>query len=297
MIYDSPAQAETVLVVDLSNMAFRAFYANSELKTKDGRPSGHVNGAANMVQAMLRDLAPSVCAIYAYDGLSSKADRLEILPSYKGNREQRPFDPLPGVRELCQHLPGLHIEQERREGDDAIAYACELCAKKRVIVVSGDKDLWALLRFPNVKVYSPNLKRFVEPSDWLGEFHVLEAAKIPLAKSLFGDSSDNIEGVVRLQKKSVEPILNDSRCVDADSFYELIRDRPASMSENMWKKALEAEQKVKTNYKVVLANTTGFSKNSVKRVLKCSENHANLVQVLKNYECYAVLNRMGAIYE
>jgi DNA polymerase-1 len=147
MVHDSPAQADTALIIDLSNLAYRAHYANSSLATKDGTPSGHIYGSMNMLQALLRDLGTSISPIFCMDGSGAKEERQKILPEYKTNREKRDFDPLPGVKELCQYLPGLHIEQEGREGDDAIAYACKLCPNKNVIIHSGDRDLQALITF------------------------------------------------------------------------------------------------------------------------------------------------------
>lgn len=297
MIYDSPAQAETALVVDLSNLSWRGWHANSELKTSKGVPSGHIMAAMNMLQAIFRDLGKSICPVYCMDGEGARAERQKILPEYKGNREKRDFDPVPGVKELCSSLPGLHIEEPGREGDDAIAYACQLCAKKDIVIYTGDGDLIALMRFPNVKVYSPNKKRFVEQSDWFEEYHVLEAAKIPISKAILGDPSDNIRGVERIIRKQLEPVLNDPKCVDINSFYDMIQEKPASMTEKMWLKAKEAESRVKINYQVILPNITNFGKQSIKRVFKNEQNKQGLLEYLKRFECYSTLERAQAIYE
>lgn len=297
MIFDSPKDAETVLIIDFSNLTFRAAYANSELKTSKGVPSGHIYGSMNSVQAILRDLGTSICPIFAYDGAGAKQERQKILPEYKANREPREFDPVPDVKAMCHYLPGLHIEQAGREGDDAIAYACKLCANKNVIVFSGDRDIQALMSYLNVKVYSPNKGRFIEKADIYEAYHVFEPAKIAISKSVFGDSSDNIKGIFRLQKKSVEPILNDPKCVDIHSFYDMIREKPPSMSENMWKKTLEDKERIKRNYQVILPNITEFNKNSVQRVYKTQENKIKLLETLTKFECYSLLEKVGAIYE
>jgi 5'-3' exonuclease len=126
---------------------------------------------------------------------------------------------------------------------------------------------------------------------------VLEPSKIYLAKALTGDSSDNIKGVPRIPKKQLEPILNDPKCVDIDSFYAIIANKPISISDTMWKRTLESESQIRANYKVILPNLEGFTKSSVKRIFKNQQNYNKLVETLKRYECYSVLSKIGAIYE
>jgi 5'-3' exonuclease len=190
----------------------------------------------------------------------------------------------------------LHIEKEGLEGDDAIAWAVELVRPKLTIVDSGDRDLWSLMKYDNVKVYSPNKKRIVEKTDWLEEYHVKDPSRIYMAKALFGDSSDNIKGVERLIKKQVEPVLNDEKCVDLSAFYDMILNKPDSMTEKMWKKTLDAKEAVLTNYKVIIPDIKDFDKTAVKRTLKNEENKVKLLEVLKKYECVSVFNEAAELY-
>ena len=301
MLFDSPSQAKIVVIVDNSNLIYRAIYANKDLKTANGAPSGHIYGCIRMLLAAFRDLGEGICPIFCYDGLNAKAKRQETLPSYKGNRtkhdwEVEGFDPIAGGRELLITLPGLHIEKEGLEGDDAIAWAVELVRPKPTIVDSGDRDLWSLMKYDNVKVYSPNKKRIVEKTDWLEEYHVKDPSRIYMAKALFGDSSDNIKGVERLIKKQVEPVLNDEKCVDLSAFYDMILNKPDSMTEKMWKKTLDAKEAVLTNYKVIIPDIKDFDKTAVKRTLKNEENKVKLLEVLKKYECVSVFNEAAELY-
>jgi DNA polymerase-1 len=296
MIFDSPAQAKTVVVIDVSNLGFRALYANKDLKTSQGLPSGHVYGCIRMLLAAFRDLGEDICPIFCYDGLNAKAKRQEMLPSYKGNRTQHEFNPIAGAKELLITLPGLHIEKEGLEGDDACAWAVELVRPKPTIVYTGDKDMISLMAKPNVKVYSPNKKRIVEKADWLEEYHVEDPAKIYMAKSLFGDASDNIKGVERLIKKQVEPILNDEKCVDLAAFYAMLLEKPESMTEKMWQKTLAAKDAVFANYSVIIPRTSEFDKTAVSRTIKNTESKNKLLEVLRKYECFSVINEVEGMY-
>jgi 5'-3' exonuclease len=297
MLHDSPAKAKTVLVIDSSNLLYRGLYANKDLKTTTGLPSGHIYGAIRMLLAAFRDMSDDICPIFCYDGSNAKAKRQETLPTYKGNRTVHEFCPIDTGKELLKLLPGLHIEKEGLEGDDSLAWAVELVKPKATIVYSGDKDLIALMRYPNVKVYSPNKKRIVEKADWLEEYHVEDPAKIYMAKSLFGDASDNIKGVERLIKKQVEPILNDEKCVDLAAFYDMIAEKPDSMTEKMWRRTLDAKEQVLINYNVILPRISTFDKTAVTRTIKNEENCKKLLNVLKKYECVSTFFEAEALYK
>ena len=297
MLVDSPKQADIVLIIDLSNLAHRALYANSELATTTGLKSGHVFGSMRMLVSLFRDFDDTkVCPIFCYDGKGAKLARQAVCPTYKGNRKPHEVDPIAGVKELVINLPGVHIEQDGLEGDDAIAWAVDLVKGKDVVVYSGDKDMVALMRFPNVKCYSPNKGRMVKPEDWIEEYKVQDPGKIPLAKALFGDASDNIKGVERLIKKQVEPVLNSDKCIDVASFYDILETKPESMTDNMYQKTLEAKERVLINYQIILANTKVFLKESVKRTIKSTENRDKLLEVLTKYECVSVLEDAAKLY-
>jgi 5'-3' exonuclease len=165
------------------------------------------------------------------------------------------------------------------------------------MVYTGDRDLWALMGYEHVKIFSPNKGRMVEPTDWLEEYHVKDPKKIYISKALFGDTSDNIQGVVRLLKKQVEPILELEKCVDIDSFYDIIASRPDCMSEKMWQKTIDSRDKIKLNYRVILPNTAVFDKSCIKRVLKSEENKQKILDILKKYECYSVLDSVEGLFK
>jgi|WetSurMetagenome_2_1015567.scaffolds.fasta_scaffold48920_3 DNA polymerase I len=285
----------TFLIIDSSNLAYRAAYGNKELRTSKGVFSGHVFGAVSMLSAFLRELAANynitdVVMCFCYDGKDAKNYRRSLLPEYKANRTPHDIDPLPGVVEILRLWPGLHIVQDDKEGDDAIAFAVKMRAGRSCIVWSGDKDLFALLKFPNCQIFSPNLKRFVETVDLQKHFHIKDPERVYLAKALFGDSSDNIEGVKRLIKKQVEPILNAEGVLTPTDFYGALgTQRPVFITENMWSKLLENVVRVGVNYSVILPQLD-FSKSSVVKVGPGSLQL--LKQKLVEYECFSLLGNI-----
>jgi len=296
MLIDLPAQAPSVYIVDVSNLSYTSYYGNKDLATSKGQKSGHVFAAIRTLIAQFDHLGQDTCPIFCYDGENAKKPRLEIYPEYKGNRTPHDFYPVPDVKEMCKLLPGLHIEYEYGEGDDAIVWAAMLNIPKPTFIFTGDEDLMSLKRIQTLNIYSPNKKRFVEKADWLAKYHVEDPAKIPISKALFGDKSDNIIGVERLIKKQVEPILNDSKCLDIETFYDMLQTQPESMSDKMYQKVMENKDRVMMNYKVVKPMISDFTKRAVTRTTKSTENRDKLFELLKKFECYSVLADAERLY-
>ena len=283
------------LIVDNSHLIYRAAYANSSLTTFKGKFSGHVFGSVASLLAILRNELKDqeVEMVFCYDGSKSKDYRREILPGYKANREAREFDPVPEANEVLRLWAGIHILEETKEGDDAIAYAVRKLEGKPCVILSSDRDLWALLQFPNCRVYSPNLKRFVELSDMYEPYHITaNPERIYLAKALFGDASDGIKGIERLLKKQVEPILNAEGVVTPEDFYLKLGDtQPDFLSDKSWAKLKDGKDKVFKNYQVILPQLD-FDRKSI---VKVTGNFDALKQKLIEYECFSLLEQFSSI--
>ncbi len=300
-VVDKPKGADVCLVVDVSNLAYRSFHAYSSLTTATGKLSGHVYGSVRLLLATLRNyLDPGKCCIvYCYDGKGAKELRRQTLPEYKAGRDDGRFNPCPEVKDALYRLPGLHVEQAEREGDDAMAWITEKLASsgQKVVLLTGDRDLWQLKRLPTVHVYSPNLKRYVIPDDIAAEYFVTDPGRIPLAKALFGDSSDGIKGVERLIRKTVAPLLNAVSATDIDAFLDLVRDCGASyLSAKALAKVLEAAPRLKANWAVILPMLHGFGPASVRHVPLTAESRAETERFLLGYDCVALVGMLDAIF-
>ena len=288
---------KTWLIVDVSNLAHRSGYAHSELKTSTDRFSGHIFGSVGSLLHILNTTLASkdVKMVFCYDGKSCKDYRRTILPEYKMNRMPRDINPTPEVSEILKMWPGIQIEEDSKEGDDAIAYAVKMLNGKDCVVFSGDRDLWQLTQYPNCRVLSPNLKRFVEPSDILEEYHLdNKPSRICLAKSLFGDPSDGIKGVERLIKKQVAPILNAEGVETPEEFYNKLGSvKPSFITDKNWEKLNTYKDKVFKNFLVVQPQLD-FDKSSVTKV-----ENSSLVdmrcKLAVDYECYSLLDKIDQL--
>lgn len=305
-VVDQPRDADACLVVDVSNLAYRSLHAYSDLtsKSRGDAPSGHVYGA---VRLLLSTLANEVdpgrwCPVLCYDGDGAREARQQVLPSYKADREHR-FNPCPDVRQTLSHFPGLHVVQAEREGDDAVAWITERIARagQKVVILTGDKDMWALKRYPQVQVFSPNMKRYVVPQDWVDRYHVEDPSKIPLAKAITGDSSDNILGVKGIRKALVGRVIGAPDVRDVQEFYTAVfadtGGAPARVfSRDTAAKILEASERLRANEKVILPWLSGFGPGSVTRVLKSPETAAAMAAEVLSWDCVELAGMLPAIY-
>ena len=121
--------------------------------------------------------------------------RKQVYPYYKANRKKERdaseldwnavFETLNKIRqELKDNFPYKVIQIEHAEADDIIATLVkEFCYQEKILILSGDKDFGQLQKYPNVKQYSPVLKKYINcanPDLFLKE-HIMR-----------GDSSDGI---------------------------------------------------------------------------------------------------------
>lgn len=121
--------------------------------------------------------------------------RKKEFPYYKENRkEQKAKSPVDWevvsnviytiAKELYLYFPYKVISVDSAESDDCIAVLTKMISQQEnVIIISGDKDLIQLQRFPNVLNYDPVRDRYLgtdDPARYLKE-HILR-----------GDSGDGV---------------------------------------------------------------------------------------------------------
>jgi len=121
--------------------------------------------------------------------------RKQVYPYYKANRKKERdaseldwnavFETLNKIREeLKTNFPYKVIQIDHAEADDIIATLVkEYHYREKILILSGDKDFGQLQKYPNVKQYSPVLKKYItctNPEMFLKE-HIMK-----------GDSSDGI---------------------------------------------------------------------------------------------------------
>src|SRR5687767_89434 len=145
------------------------------------------------------------------------------VAAYPGYKAQRPEDPveLPRqfhvIAEVLDAAGMVRAESDGLEADDAIATLVHGAKRFPITVVTGDRDLLALVRDPEVKVLFP-LKGLKEVTEFT-EKDVEEKYKVPPRlyaefATLRGDSSDGLPGVQGIGPKRAALLLDEYGSID-----------------------------------------------------------------------------------
>jgi 5'-3' exonuclease len=206
-----------LMLIDYSSLLYRAFHSVPDTVAMHG-----VYGFLNMLARLLLDHRPHGVAI-AVDEDWRPAFRVDALPSYKSHRvateddEEDLVAPQEAVgREVLRALGFCVIGADGFEAEDVIA---TLAARTRdpVAVVSGDRDLFALVRDPSVWVLYPQTgvsklvkvdeaeitRRYGIPGRAYGDFALLR-----------GDPSDGLPGVKGIGEKTAAKLVAEHGSLD-----------------------------------------------------------------------------------
>ena len=142
-------------------------------------------------------------------------NKYKIFPGYKANRDRTQYD--------CRDLAEGHIRNSLAptakwawnpdfEADDVLATMALKGSQSDmdVIVVSGDRDLWPLLQYPRIRIFSLAHKAFITPAHVKKSFDVSNPKFIPLCKALWGDSGDNVPNAVPRMQRALLPVIEAS---------------------------------------------------------------------------------------
>lgn len=207
-------------IVDAPSLVYRAFFSYPTTVTDSrGNPVNAVRGFMEMITHLIVDRRPDHL-VNVFDSNFRPDFRVAAYPGYKA---QRPEDPpeLPRqfhvIAEVLDAAGMVRAESEGLEADDAIATLVHRAERFPITVVTGDRDLLALVRDPDVKVLFP-LKGLKEVTEFT-ESDVEEKYKVPPSlyaefATLRGDSSDGLPGVQGIGPKRAALLLTEHGSID-----------------------------------------------------------------------------------
>jgi 5'-3' exonuclease len=202
------------LLIDGSSLMFRAFFGIPvTVRSPKGEPVNAVRGFLDMVGRLVGDRQPNAIVV-ATDEDWRPAFRVAVLPSYKAHRVAAPIPPelIPQVAIIEEVLAALGLEVIGAEGFEAEDVIASLLPKVtgRVEIVTGDRDLFALVRDPDVCV--------LYTQQGIGKIQVVDEAEIERRYGipgrsygdfavLRGDPSDGLPGVSGIGEKTAAQLL------------------------------------------------------------------------------------------
>ena len=219
-----------LLLVDYSSLLYRAFFSMSE-----DVPAHAVHGFLNMLARVVADRRPARLAV-AVDEDWRPAFRVDAIPSYKTHRladEAEEEDDVAPQDVLGRHVLGAMgiavVGAIGFEADDVIG---TLAARETgpIEILSGDRDLFALVRDPEVRVLYP--ARGVRDLEHIDEAAVTARYGIPGRAYgdfalLRGDPSDGLPGVRGIGEKTAAKLIAEHGSLDA---LLAARDLPAGIA-------------------------------------------------------------------
>jgi 5'-3' exonuclease len=217
---------DLTLLVDASSLLYRAYFSTPDsVRAPDGSPINAAHGFLGMLARLVADHDPARLAC-AVDEDWRPAWRVELVPEYKAARvaEVAPAQQVAADDEVGRQsvyvfklLEGLGVAVvgfEACEAEDVIGTLAEREAARpgaRVAIVSGDRDLYQLVRDPEIYVLYPvkgvTEMRRVDEAEVTRRYSIPGRAYADFAV-LRGDPSDGLPGVKGIGEKTAASLLN-----------------------------------------------------------------------------------------
>lgn len=206
-------QQKTLVLIDGHALVFRAYHAFPPLTTPQGELVNAVYGFTRILLKVIKDLHPEYIAV-TFD-MGKPTFRHTAFAGYKAQRKEAPSDLLSQLGRVREVVGALNIPifgVEGYEADDLIGTIATQHGNKslKVVIVTGDRDAFQLVKDGVVTVYMPARGR--EDAREYAEEDVAEKMGISPAqvidfKALSGDASDNIPGVSGVGPKTAILLL------------------------------------------------------------------------------------------
>lgn len=211
------------MLVDGSSLMFRAFFGLpvTAFKAPNGEPTNAIRGFIDMLARLISDRKPRAIVI-ATDRDWRPAFRVNVIPSYKTARLERgamPAELAPQEPILWQVIEAIGLEVIGAEGFEAEDIIASLLPKisGKVEIVTGDRDLFSLVRDPDVCV--------LYTQQGIGRLAVVDEAEIERRYGvpgrsygdyaiLRGDPSDGLPGVPGVGEKTAAQLVRRFKNLD-----------------------------------------------------------------------------------
>ena len=224
------------LLGDGSSLIFRAFYGvPASVRAPDGHPVNAIRGFLDVLARLIAERRPGAVAI-ATDEDWRPGWRVELIPSYKAHRVAEPVPPglIPQMPVAYDVLTAIGIPVVRAAGyeaEDVIASLLDRIdtGRDEVEIASGDRDLFALVRDPNVRVLYPEgggRRTVVDEAEVERRYGIPGTAYGDYA-ALRGDPSDGLPGVSGVGDKKAAGLIRRYGSAEAMLAAGALRERDA----------------------------------------------------------------------
>jgi 5'-3' exonuclease len=222
------------LLIDGSSLIFRAFYGvRPSLPGPDGMQVNAIQGLLERLARLIGQRRPRHLVV-ADDWAWRPGWRVDLIPTYKSHRVAEPVPDalvpqIPVIHELLEHIGIDLVGVADHEAEDVIATLSKL-APGTVEIASGDRDLFALVEDPRVRVLYPEksglavidedevTRRYEIPGRRYADFAILRGDPSDGLPGLKGVGSVTAAGMIR-RYGDIPGVLREKPLTDADRAY------------------------------------------------------------------------------
>ena len=213
------------LLIDASSLAYRAYHAMPPVHADDGTLVNAVVGFLNFIARLLTDRKPGRLVVAMEFGSDWRPEfRVKLLPEYKSQRvaadDAPPDEVQPQLDIIAEVLRarGIAVASSTEcEAEDVIATLTQRFDGP-IEVVSGDRDLFTLVRDPRITVLY-TLRGVTELAHvdqaWVKAKYGIPGDKYMDYAIMRGDPSDGLPGVRGIGEKSASALLAKYGSLDA----------------------------------------------------------------------------------
>lgn len=242
----------TLMLIDGNSLTYRAFHAlPPDLATSSGQLTNAVLGFTSMLINLVRDHRPDgVCVTF---DRPEPTFRHQKVVTYKANRDKTPdtlIDQMGLVRQVVETLKIPIAEIAGFEADDVIATLARQGSEAGhdILIVTGDRDSYQLVKDPLVKVIYN--KRGVSDYALYDEAGILERTGVRPDQyvqyaALRGDPSDNLPGVPGVGEKTAAKLIN--KYGGIEGIFANVEDQTPKLKSNL----IENEALARTNVEMM----------------------------------------------
>lgn len=224
---------EELVIIDGNSLINRAFYALPLLSNSKGEYSNGVYGFANILIKTILETKPKYIVVALDYG--KKTFRNNMYEGYKAKRKPTPDElksQFPILKEMLKNMGIAYLEKNGFEADDIIGTLSKKFDTKNIII-TGDKDSLQLIG-NNTEVWLTKKGisdiKLMNENALMEEYGLLPKQIIDL-KSLMGDSSDNIPGVMGIGEKTALNLI--TKYKDLDGVYNHIEELRDSLKNKL----------------------------------------------------------------
>ncbi len=241
------------MVLDGNSLAYRAFFAlPTDMTTASGQVTNSVYGFTSMLLTLMKDHKPDG-VIVVFDR-KEPTFRHEAAPEYKAQREAQPdilYQQMDIIKEMLGVMGIPAIDAAGFEGDDLIATIAEMAEKagEDLLVVTGDRDTYQLVRDPHIRVLYN--KRGVSDYALYDEAGIFERTGVTPAQysqyaALRGDPSDNLDGVPGVGEKTAAKLM--TKYGDINSVFAAADEQTPKLKQGL----IESRERVLRNAQLMV---------------------------------------------